>query len=93
MKKKILIGVGVAVVGLIALVAVALKTDSPECVELKAKVCEMCGAESKACESIGAAIATTEECVASMGLITGSEETLKIGGEAAMTAFCTSLEQ
>ncbi len=93
MKKKILIGVVVVLVALVALVFVALKTDSPECEELKAKVCEVCGAESKACESVKGAIATTEECVASMELINGAAETFKIGGEAAKTAFCSSLEQ
>jgi hypothetical protein len=91
MKKKILIGVGVVVVLLIILVVAALKTDSPECVELKAAVCELCGESSTACEKVQASIATTEDCVSAMGTVTAAKGMIEAGGDAAKKLFCDQL--
>jgi hypothetical protein len=88
MKKKVLIGVAVVVVILIGVVVAALNTDSPECEEMKTAICDYCGAESPACEKLQGAITTTEECVEAMDMFKGSEEMLKLGGDAAKKAFC-----
>ena len=67
---------------------VALKTDSPECKELKTTICDFCGEESPACEKMNDSITTTEECVEAMDIFKKSEEMIKLGGDAAKKAFC-----
>lgn len=93
MKKKVLIGVAVVVVVLVGVVVAALNTDSPECEEMKSAICEYCGAETPACKKVQDAITTTDECVQAMDVFKGSEEMLKLGGDAAKKAFCDGVAE
>lgn len=65
------------------------------CIELKAALCEVCGAE--ACEAIIATSDTEEECAeVTLALAEGAEEAEALGEEAAVafwTELCSALAE